>query len=154
MVSLIMSWRSCIALDGLAGESIAGRTTCAEPIWCPMNPLNFRSRRFQMRRYNVSHGQLLLRSTKTLDLTTRVDILFKGVRAMKLNTDVPDLTIREPTDAEAKSIESECQGATLNGNQIYVLSSSAGQGYVISSSMQHNEDAGEYDDPSHLFSNL
>jgi hypothetical protein len=107
-----------------------------------------------MWRYNVSHGQLLLRSTKTPELPTRIDILFKGVAAVKLATGMSSLTVRSPTPAEAENIEAEFPRAMHKGDEIFVLSSKAGVGYVIAVAMHHTEDDGEYYDPNHVFSNL
>src|SRR5262245_8613266 len=43
-------------------------------------------RTFQLFSYDVTHGQLLFRSCKTDTDPTRVDVLFREVRAMELRT--------------------------------------------------------------------
>ncbi len=43
--------------------------------------VSYPDRRFQLWAYTVSHGSLLLRSTKTDDEPTRVDVLFRNVKA-------------------------------------------------------------------------
>jgi hypothetical protein len=41
-------------------------------------------RKFQVWKYTVGHSQLLLRSTKSPDCSTRIDVLFKGVSEFHL----------------------------------------------------------------------
>ena len=43
-------------------------------------------RRFQIWLYSVSHGQLLLRSNRSGEFSTRIDVLFKNVAAIELPT--------------------------------------------------------------------
>jgi hypothetical protein len=50
-------------------------------------------RRFQLWSYRVSHSQLLLRSVKDAEHTSRIDVLFKGVDALDLPTRLDGLVI-------------------------------------------------------------
>jgi len=117
------------------------------------NTLLHLPRRFQLWRYNVSHRQLLLRSTKEPDVPTRVDVLFKGVAAVKLCVEYSSLTIRKATSAESTSIANELR-VVMAGKDVFLLDGSECSGYVVAGSIEHSEDAGEYDEPSHVFSGL
>ena len=56
-------------------------------------------RTFQVWLYTVSHAQLLLRANPTPEDGERIEVLFKGVHAMSLNTLLDGLTITETPDA-------------------------------------------------------
>jgi hypothetical protein len=93
------------------------------------------TRTFRVWRYNVSHAQLLLRSTKRDTTGKRIDVLFKGVALINLPTTMTALTITgtEPIDGESRRY-----GLRFNG----------GDGYVIAVGAAFMEDDGEHDDPS------
>ncbi|WP_160148812.1 hypothetical protein [Amycolatopsis alkalitolerans] len=56
-------------------------------------PLGFGDRRFQLWRFGVSHGVLLLRSAHTKEYPTRIDIMFRAVSEMRLRRGLDDLSI-------------------------------------------------------------
>lgn len=86
---------------------------------------------FQMWRYTVSHGQLLLRSTKEDgEQTTRIDILFKGVRRIDMPTLTNGLRIK-PARKRAFSVSGDGWKGSV----------SALGGWV-------REDEGDYAEPS------
>ena len=120
-----------------------------------MNEVLFKSpRSFKMWRYNVSHRQLLLRSTKENDTPTRVDILFKDVTAIKLHTELLGLTILKISPAEVDSIPEELKGLISDRKTLFSIESARCAGYVLAGLMEQAEDTGEYDEPSYLFSSL
>lgn len=53
--------------------------------------------------YTARHGQLLLRSTKSAERPTQVDVLFKNVSAVNLRTVMQDLELVE-TDADPENL--------------------------------------------------
>jgi hypothetical protein len=57
-------------------------------------------RTFQVWLYTVSHGQLLLRSTKTSAQDTQVDVLFKNVAAISVPSLFEGLSISEVQNSE------------------------------------------------------
>lgn len=61
-------------------------------------------RQFQVWAYSVGMGRLLLRSTKNEVLRTRVDVLFQNVKAMKLATALPGLTVTEADPEQQRRI--------------------------------------------------
>jgi len=110
----------------------------------------FESRRtFQLWRAVVGHNQLLLRSTKSESEPTRIEILFKPVRALELRTVLDGLRIRlaNPDEAEQIAIKSGDPG---NWATFFVLESDTWSGYVVAETMVSAEDDGEYSDPSSL----
>lgn len=109
------------------------------------------SRRFQLWRATVGHGQVLLRSPKTAADPTRIDVLFKPVGAIKIRTTLRGLLVREGSSEEMRKIASD-SGESLNAEfKAYVIESETFTGYVVASVALVVEDKGEYDEPSSLY---
>lgn len=104
-------------------------------------------RTFQVWAYTVSHAQLLLRSVKTDVDETRVDVVFKNVRAMSLCNAFEKLSVQECAveDLEAATPQS---GPNAKG---YKLKSERFTGWVVADAMFVHEDDGEYGDPSAIY---
>lgn len=85
-------------------------------------------RKFRVWKYTVSHSMLLLRSIKTHDLPTRIDVLF--------------------VDVEHVDIPTNMDGLTISGTGRYLLSGRDWHGSVIALCCRVSEDDGEYVDPS------
>lgn len=107
-------------------------------------------RRFQLWRAVVGHSQLLLRSNTSEMETTRVDFLFKPVRAMKVLAIFEGVRVREARPPEQAEVVKDIGSALSNGEKIFVLESGSFVGYVVASVMKVAEDQGTYADPSHL----
>jgi hypothetical protein len=104
-------------------------------------------RTYQLWRYAVGHGQLLLRSTKSADRPTRVDVLFKNVAVLNLPTHFDGISISEASEAEVGkfvNLESELMGT----RRLFLVCSENFQGYVIAGAVFSHEDQGEYNDSS------
>jgi len=86
-------------------------------------------RNFQIWRYEVGHAQLPLRSVKGEHHASRIDVLFKAVKAIDL-----------PTKSDGLQIERD-------GDQ-YAVSGVGWSGRVIVGACFQAEDAGEYYNPS------
>jgi hypothetical protein len=84
---------------------------------------------FQIRRYEVGHAQLLLRSVKGDHHASRIDVLFKAVKAIDLPTRFGGLQI------------------VRDGDQ-YAVSGVGWSGRVIAGGCFQAEDAGKYYNPS------
>jgi hypothetical protein len=102
------------------------------------------TREVQMWRYNVSHQQLLLRSTKDDGVATRIDVLFKGVKMLQLPTTMTALEIvgTQPIGGDYRR---------------YTVRFAGGEGYVVALVALVAEDEGMYGDPGmfdNSFSNL
>ena len=102
-------------------------------------------RMFQVWAYTVSHGQLLLRSTKTDKIPTRVDILFKDMVALKLPSAFEELEIIEST-AEHVGLHQDA----IKGRTVWSLRGPGFDGFVVAGAMAVHEDDGEYDAPSRI----
>jgi hypothetical protein len=112
-------------------------------------------RQFQVWAYTVSHGQLLLRSTKTEEMPTRIDILFKPVSFMELPTLFHGITVCEVESGDADGILGRIQASEYHiiykHQKVYKLSSGDVVAYVVASAFVVHEDDGEYYDRSALF---
>lgn len=108
------------------------------------------SRRFQMWRYAVGHGQLLLRSTKDPDFSTRVDVLFKNVAAIHLPTILAGMTVSDATDSEKSELNLQIDPSRLEGRKIFVVRGSNYLGYVVAGNVASHEDDRDYHEPSHF----
>lgn len=106
------------------------------------------TRRFQMWEYSVSHGQLLLRSTKGRGESSRVDVLFSSVEGVKLLTSVDLDEIAEQTESVA--IEAGMWRRNSNENKYFRLRGPDGAGWIIAGTMTSHEDELEYHEPSGL----
>ena len=95
------------------------------------------SRRFQLWRYTVSHGQLLLRSTKSSSEKTRIDILFKDVISLNLKSLLDGLRI-----------ETDVHGTSNGSSRVFRIESSEFNGFVEASDFFHETDEAEYSEPS------
>lgn len=108
------------------------------------------NRRFQIWSYTVSHGTLLLRSTKAPGTPTRVDVLFKDVAAINLPTNVDGLTIERADDAAAREAASTLDEPELRGRTVFAVRGRGCRGHVVAGAVFHHEDEGEFFDPSAL----
>jgi hypothetical protein len=128
---------SCILPDA--------RSRIAETMTAPV----FSSDRFfQTWLYTVSHGQLLFWSTKSKDVNTRIEILFKAVSLMLIPRSFRGLTITisDPSNLTAYGIER----FDLRGRSLYALKSEDFKGFVVAGSITTHEDEFEYWVPSVL----
>jgi hypothetical protein len=106
-------------------------------------------RTFQMWRYTVSHSQLLLRSTKEDGGSTRIEILFKNVKAMKVVPLYEGITISEAPDGERRRIVEELPFRD-SAPQVWIVKSPSFRGYVAAGAIVTHEDEREYDESSSL----
>ena len=106
-------------------------------------------RRFQVWSYTVSHKQLLLRSTKSAGVSTRIDVLFKNVMGIHLPTLVDEVTIAV-LDKEEVPVAIRLGAHHLTSTNVYTVQGPNYDGYVIAGSVTWVEDSLEFDDPSGL----
>ena len=90
-------------------------------------------RDFQLWAYTVSHGQLLVRSTRSDSVPTRIDVFFKDVRRVDLPTSMRGLQVEK------------------DGDRLYRLSGRDWAGEVDAGVMVVAEDEGSYSDPSRVY---
>src|SRR5215831_18564910 len=107
-------------------------------------------RMFQVWDYTIGHKQLLLRSTKGNPSDNRIDVYFKDVGAICLPTVLNGLKISEAGDVDRSVLLSKMTNETVNGRKLYLIESSAFQGYLLAGMIAWHEDDGAYDDPSYF----
>jgi hypothetical protein len=111
------------------------------------NVVNF-SRRFQIWNYTVGHSELLLRSTKTSGVVTRVDVFFKNVAAIHLPTILDGLSVSEASAEETAELHIQVDPSRLEGRKVFAVRGSNFTGYVIAGVIAWHEDEREYHEPS------
>src|SRR4051794_9445189 len=95
----------------------------------------------------VGHFELLLRSTKDDENPTRLDLMFSGVAAVKLRTELDGVVIRTATRDEEAQVRAEA-GAS-DSTKLYILESDGFVGYLLALAFDSHEDEGDYSDPSY-----
>ena len=100
---------------------------------------------FQWWSYTVSHGQLLLRSTKSSDRPTQIDILFKNVKWVRLRTLMKDLEVLE-TSSDPENLVRDA-GVSV---RFFLIRSLDHEGYVVAGNVVSDESNREYYDDSPL----
>lgn len=119
----------------------------------PIEPplIDFQTRVFQVWAYSVGMSRLLLRSVRGSTQTTRVDVLFQGVTAMKLPTSLHGLVIWAANDQQTADIAEETGLLPDEDYRFFVLSGTPSDGYVVAAACVHAEDDREYFEPSKLW---
>lgn len=113
-------------------------------------PLVSFERRFQLWAYGVSHAQMLLRSNKSDDAPTRIDVLFKGVAAFELPTAFQGLAIAEASWDEASGLGVQLGLGSATGRKLFAIRGQKFCGYVAASAVFWHEDSGAYHGPSYF----
>ena len=101
---------------------------------------------FQLRSYSVGMSQLLLRSNRTSEISTRVDIAFQAVSWLELPTHLQGVTIDVDVAQDIKSVED--RGISIGTHHLYSLSGAGYRGFVVAHVLRIAEDEGGYDEPS------
>jgi hypothetical protein len=111
-------------------------------------------RRFQIWKYTVGHSQLLLRSTKSAECPTRIDVFFKGVKEFHLPSSFTGLSMTEASKADAGKLCNLRQSLSFSKDvKVFKIQGSDFVGYVAALIALCHEDEGEYDDPSFFAEN-
>jgi hypothetical protein len=106
-------------------------------------------RRFQIWKYTVGHSQLLLRSTKSAEFPTRIDVFFKGVKELHLPTIFTGLSITEASEADVRQLCSLRKSPSFDKDvKVFKVQGTDFVGYVAALIVFCHEDEGEYHDPS------
>ena len=119
-------------------------------------------RKFQVWLYSVSHGQLLLRSNRTEDFSTpidvvfntRVDILFKDVAAMALPTLFDGLSVAETAKDEAHDLNIQLGAWPIQNRKTFAIWGANFSGYVVAGAVFWHEDEGYHFDKSYFEQSL
>jgi hypothetical protein len=119
-------------------------------IEAPTLPVRYPGRQFQLWTYTVSHGQLLLRSTRSEAHPTRCEILFKGVVRMDLPALMDDVEVEVAAEGDVPSFALELGAYERWGHLVYRVRGRGFVGYVVALGVWCAEDDGEYYTPSRL----
>lgn len=112
------------------------------------SPLQQSSRVFQLWAYTVSMGRLLLRSTKTDESPTRMDIVFQNVEAVHLPALLRGLRVSEADPDESRRVI-EANGLLPDADRtVFAISGSGFTGYVVAGAFVTSEDEGDFNEPS------
>lgn len=98
---------------------------------------SFSSRKFQLWEYKVSHQQLLLRSPKSNQHLTNIDVAFAGVNYISIPAFLGTFTFVEPNETEI-----EFSYKFKKGNyspQVFVLEAQGNRHLIIAARMKYFE---------------
>jgi hypothetical protein len=107
--------------------------------------------RFKIWSYSVSHGDLLLRSAKSSDRSTQIDVLFKSVAAISLPAAFDNLQINEGRLGDFQ-IPLSLGDLSLSKHEVFRITGRDFVGYVIAGSFFCDEADLEYWEISPLLS--
>ncbi len=105
---------------------------------------SFGDRAFQLWEYQVSHGQLLIRSPKTPAIGTspeqftNIDLVYLGVEYIAAPRHLQGLELGAPTSDEIQHIET-ILGRTITPNNIMILVSGGKRFSIVASSLTISE---------------
>ncbi|AZI57858.1 hypothetical protein EH165_06530 [Nakamurella antarctica] len=116
-------------------------------------PIDRRERVFQLWGYTVGMGRLCLRSTKSDQFTTRIDVVFQNVKAVHLPTFLQGLVISDANATETERIIRDTGMLPDNGCKFFSMVGSNFNGFVVASVITICEDDGEFFEPSRLWPN-
>jgi hypothetical protein len=101
--------------------------------------------RFQIWSYTVSHGQLLLRSTRSPERATQIDVLFKNVSALSLSTTFDGLEVFDDEDAVLPVF-----AKPIHGRRVFIVRACDVEYYVVAGAVFHVESQASHNDSSPL----
>lgn len=93
---------------------------------------------------------MLLRSNRSNEVPTRVDVLFKGIMALKLPTSFDGLSITEVAYSEAIKLGIPVGCDEVTDRRIFVISGDDFVGYIVAANVFWHEDEGAYYDESYF----
>ena len=112
---------------------------------------SFRSdRRFSVFSYGISHGPLLLRSGKTDEYSTRIDVLILDVRAMEIRSWFEGFEIAKVDQGYLRDFRSNPIEMMQVGLSVYALSGKGWQGFIVGGNLCVHEDDADFTAPSAL----
>jgi hypothetical protein len=107
----------------------------------------FLGRTFQLWEYHVSHGSLLIRSPRSLDEATNIDIICSGVYYLSAPRYIPNLEITEPTVEEFQYLQTVIHHP-VPMSYIHVLVSNGNRFLVVAASFRIVENTSDiFDSP-------
>lgn len=99
------------------------------------------AREFQLAAFVIGHSEALLVG---IEDQTRIELLFKGVAAMKLRRRYPGLAVRMADADESAAIQAGSGTSHLNDRRVWVLESDGVADYVVAGSAWVHEGPGRW----------
>lgn len=113
------------------------------------NLKSFKSdRKFTVVGYGVSHGPLLLRSGRTDEHRTRIDVLILDVRAMEIRSWFEGLEIELVDPDYLRDFRSRPTEMMQVGLNAYAISGNGWQGFIVGGNLCVHEDEADFTAPS------
>ncbi len=91
-------------------------------------------RSFRLWEFQVSHGQLLLRSPKSESESQNLDIVFAGVEYIELPTKMETVTLTEPS-AEERERAADALGKSVPVERVFIIESNERRFLVVAAAM-------------------
>lgn len=107
-------------------------------------------RKFSVFSYGISHGPLLIRSGKTDQHQSRIDILVNDVRAVDIRSWFEGIEISEVAQDYLRDFPSNPIEMMEIGLRAYKLAGRGWKGFVVGGSLSIHEDEAEFMAPSAL----
>jgi hypothetical protein len=105
-------------------------------------------RKFSVFNYLIGHGLLLLRSGKTDEHPTRIDILITDVRAMEIRSWFTGIEIAGADEQYLAGFQSNPVEMVEIGHRIYALNGNGWRGFVVGGACFVHEDELDFMAPS------
>ena len=110
------------------------------------------NRKFKVWGYTVSHGQLLLRSTKDNDYPTRVDVLFKNVIFIQIPVLFLGLVVSEMDKKDFQSLNLSTGLYPERNRKFFKVSGNNWNGVIVAGVVSFLEEDAEHSSQSKLIS--
>ena len=107
-------------------------------------------RKFSVFSYSVSHGPLLLRSGRTNEHPTRIDVLILDVRAMEIRSWFEGFEIALVDQDYLRDFRSRPAEMMEPGLNVYATSGKGWQGFIVGGKLFVHEDGADFTAPSAL----
>jgi hypothetical protein len=106
-------------------------------------------RYFRIWKFEIGHGQLLLRSTKEDYPSGRLDVYFTRVKFMNIPVNMKGLSIIEGAPNDSIEIYSAYKGVFELCGKTYHIEGEHYKGFIVADDVVWHSDNGNYDDPSY-----
>jgi hypothetical protein len=106
-------------------------------------------RLFKIWDYTVSHRTMVIRSDAepSLGTTTRIEIYVTHVKTMLISTFLRGLRIRRASETELANVTTRF-GVEASSDNLYLLESSSGNGFIVGGRPSWREAVREIDEPT------
>ena len=100
-------------------------------------------RKFQLWEYKVSHGSVLIRSPSGPEISTNIDLVFRGVAFLSLPRHLGEIKFASPTELEMSYLVTTLGKEKLEGYKTWVLCSSISRFLVVGAYLEISENSAD-----------